>query len=515
MQRGGVTLSGEWIKHYGPDTKEQALEYFIRNSTMSFITITKGGILFKLTLDGSIRSSPYVINRSNYPLIEVREMLFKIILIRDDISTTNTSMMDTIPTEASTNMDTSPTEEEILSFIAFTDEIQRETLLEFVSSADFNEEVQTQIELFTKSLDVYLEPICPSIIDYKTYKDAELSMFGDLFNYIFSKYNSPICYNIIQKIRAIYEDYTRRDNRHSYGLSIICMEYLSDFNTGTFENFNDPIIKGLAFYELIRMRQLGVVHCDPHPANFMINFNYDYIKHQKGRTIVIDFGRIKRIAAAAIPADPSEWLNDIIFEICNYYIENKYTDNVPMIYTAFMRQYYGWLMELYYIKKLDSRNFTKNLQTSINSVIEYRNLAKKEFIDHLSVVPVSTGGKANQESLQLLNTYSSPPEKMQTSPYTKLVNNSSNPFRMSKSRVNMFDALDPSHIFTHEFIEKYIEDERKHADFIIKSLNKPKHVIGGRRINTRKRRNAQRKNTTRRKNTRKIKKRTRHRPRRR
>jgi len=118
-----------------------AFDYFLKNSVCKILTYkTTGGIILKLKLNDGVES-PYVLTRSNNPYSKVNELLLKIVFINIGRS------------------------------IPFNIGVKGKVITRFFSTtlSQFENEVNTQIDIFERSLDDYLEPICPGIVFSQVY----------------------------------------------------------------------------------------------------------------------------------------------------------------------------------------------------------------------------------------------------------------------------------------------------------------------------------------------------------
>ena len=151
---------------------------------------------------------------------------------------------------------------------------------EVIPAKTFNKEVMIQNDVFKKSIDSFLEPICPNII----YSD------------IITSVSFPNCNNsnLITDIMV--------PNRY-YGIIIMeiiqgakTVSTLFPLITKTNPNFDeinvshdqDVVLKNY-LYQILRLKKIGYTHNDAHLFNGLYVVNYDYIG--KMRVFLIDFGR--------------------------------------------------------------------------------------------------------------------------------------------------------------------------------------------------------------------------------
>ena len=304
IQNGGIVIKGEF-------NRETAFIYFARNSVFEVLsTTTRGGILFRLHLEDGV-DSPYFTIRSNYPNKEVRSVIVKLVSI---------NAMN-IPDYG---IRTNP-----------------------IFEQDFVKEVRMQKDIYLKSLDEQLEPICPSIVYNCLCNKARILNLLDL---MIAKNNCNVRLNnncrtilsisqylkhreaietpILQKILddELEKEFNEEveQQKQNYGekfikqknqeKSIKKKQLLAKYPTDTDDKFGILVMENLegyeildasrstfkfhyAFYELHRLFLLGYIHGDAHQGNIMINPNYTYFGEKykgqslKGRAIIIDFGK--------------------------------------------------------------------------------------------------------------------------------------------------------------------------------------------------------------------------------
>lgn len=174
--------------------------------------------------------------------------------------------------------------------------IQTSTIQEAIS------EVRTQKDIYKRSLDIFLEPICPAIFN------VFASSNQDDIRYIqyFATTNS-----VINDINT----YCDRD-RTNYGVVYVLMEIPNYDNappktvSTMFPTYNEnaPIptintnlevqLMDSFMYEIYRLWKLGYIHGDLHLDNalYIHNQNLKYIKRNKYRVYIIDFGKTTKHA---------------------------------------------------------------------------------------------------------------------------------------------------------------------------------------------------------------------------
>lgn len=419
MQKGGVILKDAY-------DEKSAREYFVKNSKIYILSYTSlGGILFRLVLNDGVES-PYVMARSNSPYIDVKTLAVKCVLISSHKSIVR---------------------------IEFGDEYAR---LQTSTDDEFYREVDTQIDIFQKSLDKYLEPICPSIVDISTENEVLNSLVGDS--------NFRIAGDRITQ--ALLDQIWLEDVRKGF----IFMECLEGFDPllKAIDNADGDKIKKLramAIYELARLYEIGYVHGDPHQANILFNPNYKYVDNGEfmGRAIVIDFGKTRKININM--PNPTFSLNSVLFNNLLIIDRNWHS--------------YRWLAELYVPAKV------AEYISILNIIVNRREQSKKEFMEHMKEERKrqreninmaqnddrveKLGGRDHPgKQQQLIDTWinenSTEPKitdkKRSSSPFKMIPENSIvvKPFETDQEYAHInYLEMDPTQLFT----EKYIHDQIK------------------------------------------------------
>jgi len=149
-----------------------------------------------------------------------------------------------------------------------------------------------------------LEPICPAII-YSAPNAMDVSTKEFFRDYILDNFDSQStnkCFkkNIIQHI-------------FNYDIAMIAMEFMEGYDTisNVFKNQNVSeerkyIIRNMVLFELSRLNEIGYLHRDFHLGNVMVNldyiyfmdtsvFNFNDLNNNRGRVLIIDFGRTVKI----------------------------------------------------------------------------------------------------------------------------------------------------------------------------------------------------------------------------
>jgi hypothetical protein len=418
--RGGIIKKNQAV------SAKSTFYHFVKNSVCTLITKdSKGGFLFKLTLDSSIES-PYVLNRSNSPHADVRELIIKLVFLND------TNGIYAIRKNG-----------------AITSKLSNTIADEFMS------ECGIQNHVFTNTLDVYLEPICPSIVLNSL--NLGISELFILFESAM-KSSDQFTKDAFQQIMAtIVPPKTATDplkltyNGHLFDVGLIVMENLSGFDTLYNINKTNHITrdfnKKLAILELYRLFNLNILHGDFHENNFMINPAYEYIDGQPGRVIIIDFG-------ASFPhnyprVDPSNMM-----QVIDYY----YSTEIPNfeVGTAQNHPYYQWL-------RVPANDYPAwNIE--LKALWDAREIKKSQFVAHVASasasasVTITVGGTLKNKTSLYKNKFN----KYTFNKYTF------NKYTFNKNKFNkqsnVFNKLDPNNVFTMKFIKKYINDELRNLN---------------------------------------------------
>ena len=389
-----------------------AFNSFLDNSICTIITIqSAGGLLFKLTLNPDIES-PFILNRSNTPLAEVRGLIIKLVFINE---TGGRYAIFNGPTQLTRLSDT--TQNEFLS------------------------ECGIQDHVFTKTLDEYLEPICPCIL----MKNPKLSMFN------FFKIHEAVIRSGNKNAKFIFDkiagsvvltqspsDLTVGHKGETFDIGLIVMEHLEGFDT--LYNINKTSVtpdfnKMLVIFELYKLFNLRLLHGDFHQSNFMINPTYEYIDGRLGRAIIIDFGA--SFMHQYPPIDDSNMM-----QVVDY---NFLTD-VPIFAVGEVatNPVYQWL-------RVPLQDYTA-WNAELKLISDARDVKKAEFLAHVSSA-VTSGTAIGGRRVQTM--------RVQPIKDTYAILNKYNVFNKHSAinKYNIFNKLDPDNVFTRAFIKNYIHDE--------------------------------------------------------
>ena len=380
-----------------------AFNLFLDNSTCTIITIqSTGGLLFKLTLNPDMES-PFILNRSNTPLAEVRGLIIKLVFINE---TGGKYAIFNGPTKL--------------------------TSLSNINQVEFLTECGIQEYVFANTLDEYLEPICPSIL----MKNPKLSIsnFFKIYEAVTRSGNKNAKFIFDQIAHSIVLTQSPSDltvgnnNGDTFDIGLIVMEHLEGFNT--LYNINKTSVtpdfnKMLVIFELYKLFNLKLLHGDFHQNNFMINPAYEYIDGRLGRAIIIDFGA--SFMHQYPPIDDSNMM-----QVVDY----NFSTDVPIFAVGEVatNPVYQWLrvpLEHYPVWNAE-----------LKLISDTRDVKKAEFLAHVSsasaVTSATTIGGRRVQTMRVQ------PIK---DTYTIL------------NKYNVFNKLDPDNVFTRAFIKNYIHDE--------------------------------------------------------
>jgi serine/threonine protein kinase len=438
MQKGGILIKDEFKERYsGIKITLEAFKEFLYNSVCSLLTYkSRGGILFKLELKDEF-VSPYKLSRSNNPEEDVREILLKFVFISEDEKIFK--MRDSKGT-------------------LLTD-------LNFTNLSEFENEVRIQTDIFTRSLDEKLEPICPDIIFCN--KFINVDFIEQIIDVLLPNCKTPQDVNYLKYIL---------NNRElaNFQIGVIAMECLSGFVTlHDYQNSNPhkiEITDLMAMFEIARLYKLGYIHGDLNKTNLLIHPTYKYFDKMNGRVSLIDFGSTFK------PSKLYTIDNHNLYKAC---IESL-TKDAPIydIGTAFYHDSYQWLK----IKRPKNERIVNKYLFELS---ELREKMEQKFLQHVEEsVPVivegiitnndeMTGGDNQMVSLSLPSQVSPQvsPQVLKFNPeLIKSVKPQKTPTIKIEEEPNVFDELDPAHILTREYIKDYIEKEHEYAEEIIKNV---------------------------------------------
>jgi hypothetical protein len=169
--------------------------------------------------------------------------------------------------------------------------IQTSTIQEAIS------EVRTQKDIYKRSLDIFLEPICPAIfnvfassnqddIRYIQYFATTNSVINDINTYCDRDRTN---YGVVYALMEI----PNYDNAPPKTVSTMFPTYNENAPIPTINTNLEVQLMDSFMYEIYRLWKLGYIHGDLHLDNalYIHNQNLKYIKRNKYRVYIIDFGK--------------------------------------------------------------------------------------------------------------------------------------------------------------------------------------------------------------------------------
>jgi hypothetical protein len=236
------------------NNEKEALTSFLKDSDLKlFSKSSRGGVLFEVK---NTKSDIFISTRSNRINETIHNILFKVVFIKTD------------PFETS---------------VKFND-----VYMDLIEESDFINEVKIQRDIFIKSLDEYLEPICPSIIY------CEITTLKDLFLFFHKNTENLMHTEEVEELNtslSLLQEFAKNLNP-SKRIGILFMEKMQGFSpiASVVTDLNSPYVL-MALFEIYRMYDLGYLHGDIHGGNLLIDVDYEYFDNHRGRVIIIDFGR--------------------------------------------------------------------------------------------------------------------------------------------------------------------------------------------------------------------------------
>ena len=271
--KGGVRLATGYTE------RNEALAFFLRNSTFSVLTNNSiSCITLVVSLVPGV-SSPYQVLRRNNFDARVDKILLKIFI--------TANQPGWFPIEGRGPFRDAPKdpeeEEEPVEYFG----------IEITSKDMFLNEINIQRDVYRKSFlseASFLEPMCPHIFNYHhcSQNGATVQTFASL---------NGLNPNEQADLNKILQGGSIDDNQ----ISFIAMEFMdgyeiaSDILRNYVENEQQDklsFFSDMIQYEFQRLNMYKYKHGDAHFGNVMIHPDYDYLYGgQKGRIIIIDFGR--------------------------------------------------------------------------------------------------------------------------------------------------------------------------------------------------------------------------------
>ena len=444
MQKGGIKIRQQFIDdNLGigniPIPVKAFLQFLYKSKCEILTYKSNGGIIFKLILNEGV-ISPYELTRSNNPTEEVKEIILKFVFINDD-------------------------EEE---FKIKFDHEKKIKEFNYTTNKEFIDEVKIQIELFDRSLDEYLEPICPSIPFWNIY---DYTYFKKIIN-VLLRDSDPYTTKILETIRDV-------PNLNNFKIGVIAMECLTGFLTLSDYQRRNPsrinITNSMARFEIARLYKLGFIHGDLNKGNVLIHPNYKYFDGIDGRVILIDFGATFRPSELKHPIELPSIDDEHLYEASK---QSLLIDSpVFPVGTARRFPYFQWL------RVINEENENRILK----ELSERRKILKDKFREHVEGYDQSD---VNEMSSDDVNEMSSPDVNEMSGGENDLLSIASpnNPelkksveivkpqdkVELNIEKENIFSKLDPTHILTSEYIKNYIEKEKTYIKNALKIITEIK-----------------------------------------
>jgi hypothetical protein len=396
--RGGI----RWIDDYDDIS---AFDFFFNNSTIKLFSMSsRGGIIFLVELKERIKS-PYILNRSNYPKLEVKTLMLKLCIL--DLKNDMNQDIYYEYIESIFDDDGQPVVKNLIKLFHTSE-------TEFVNEANY------QTDIFEESLDEYLEPICPSIVYSETVSNSKKNVKLDD---ILSKTDNS------EFLQKLFEDLKKK----KCNLGLIIMEYMDKETTTdmwhTIQNINsdtsikeydkaNKIVRVCLFliYELWRLYKLNFIHGDiGTDGNVLFNSKYKYFtsnpgdEDYDGKIIIIDFGRtlplnkpkahhrnVKTHLRKSIMTTPLEELNtdqlEYMLKEIGYLDARKHIDKIYW-FSELMNRLYN---EPYNIPRHSLRlNF---ILTELRLLHTKREETKQKWMEHLTSIESHNPELLNSEN---------------------------------------------------------------------------------------------------------------------
>ena len=441
QQHGGIRFK----KGFEGQMIDQIFWEFIKNSEISiFSTKTRGGILFEATLNDH-NNSPYEICRSNAPFQRVKSLLLKMVIfseIKLDLKHINIS-------------------------------------LNKCHEDDFVKEVQIQNDIFTRTLNEELEPICPSIVYHEI-----MSLEG--FNLKIKDCNNDFVKQLMSNITNTLKSDTK--------VGILAMEKMEGFiplmsYVDTLNEYDRNTMYFLACFEFIRFYELGYLHGDFHLENMLVNPNYEYIKllnNEKifenlnnkfsGRVILIDFG-------ASFTPEIFIKQEKLPKNYYYYVLKQNYLHISPVWMgrdSLILQNHeaYQWINTFFNGLELPNKeqtdNFNKNskINTIFQEMIKGRTLVASVFLSRMNNPQIVGGGQVNTGNPQIFQ---------QNNKYDDNYN-----YQNDGTIIEAFNKTDPKYLpqdnkydgnYNNQNVEKIIEAFNKtDPEYLLNKINVDKYV---------------------------------------
>jgi hypothetical protein len=282
---------------------------------------------------------------------------------------------------------------------------------EITTKTLFRNEIQKQVDIFRRSLDHFLEPICPCLLFSSTVKIGE-------------KPKDKISSIILEKIKdeqIIFKDFSDPRNIQigttsfynlfeKFTIGIIVMDMLSEYKTvqTAFPNYNltnkydnpfllnpdqNTLLKNYV-HQLFRLKSLGYLHGDTHLGNAMFITDYDYIEN--ARVMLIDFGKTE------YDNQPSNLFNIVTNDLFwSYECLQNYVSSKSIKHRGLMN-FYNKLSEIRVLskKRYVERLILGNFDVDVYKLIDNYNYNSDNKISKIDIIELLKANKIPEISCQ-------------------------------------------------------------------------------------------------------------------
>ena len=347
-----------------------------------------------------------------------------------------------------------------------------------------------QIDIFEKTLDEFLEPICPGIPFWSIYDHKYFKIF---INFLLNNCDDVLTKNILTKIRD-------KEYLNEFKIGVIAMECLTGFQTlGSYletlpwyeqwyEQGKHRVAESMARFEIARLYELGYIHGDLNQGNLLIHPNYQYFDGRPGRVMLIDFGSTfkpmdicSNLVLPPINADNS---NLYVASEQSSLLTSPVYDEEGRIDTgkkslAYMHPAFQWVTASRIGVPYRDEERIKEENTRLRELFQARERLKAKFTSHVqgNVVVVQVPDNNEEIKNEEIEGGVKPPSLDEFMKLQK-EDNKSLPEKTEYSEKdliyekNIFSILDPEKRFNEEYIKNYIETEKKHNNDILENVDK-------------------------------------------
>ena len=352
---------------------EEAFVYFINNSTFKFYSEGNNGITIIAKLNKNVKSSYKYLNFYNFNQ-DVNQLLIKIVLIKNNKNSKHEK--SDVQNDAQNDAQNDVPKNDVPNDNDNDDEnifkLDNKTSLDFTTPEEFINEVNTQIDIYLKSMK-YLQPICPPICYAKIYHYNEgnkLFMHKILCNYL--------------KLLRIYINY----GIHFDSIGLIAMEYADNFKElyGLMKDKNYDNYKNMSRYLLLKLAiDTGYNHTDFHKYNILINKNDDtYFDNLNGYPLLIDFSWAQKIPVNILNTIKEKYNNKEYVEALDILYKIKRRDDINLE----EHNVFDWLS-----KNVKINNISDKINKEIDNLINLRNNAIENIKNTSLLIPLNNNVK--------------------------------------------------------------------------------------------------------------------------